>query len=171
MARFVFLLRGINVGGNNPLPMSELKSLMSDNGFKDIQTYIQSGNIVATSSKAQASKLGSIIKTQFDFEPAVLVLTDKEFLSIVDRLPYPLDAGKHVHFYFCSSSPKPDLEKFEKYQSSTEQYLLDKKVCYLYAPDGIGRSKLAANLESCLGTPATGRNLNTVLKLQEMLNN
>ena len=171
MSRYVFLLRGINVGGKNSLPMAELKSLMSDNKFRDVQTYIQSGNIIATASKSQASKLGSLINTEFGFEPAVLVLQDREFLAAIEKIPYPLDNGKIVHLFFCSSPPKPDLEKIEKYQTESEQYMVHNNVCYLFTPDGLGRSKLAANLESCLNTQATARNLNTVFRLQEMLEN
>ena len=80
-----------------------------------------------------------------------------------------LDEGKTVHFYFCFEKPTLNLDKVESYISSSESYELKGNVLYLHAPDGIGRSKLVLNIESCLGVSYTGRNLNTVLKLQDMI--
>jgi uncharacterized protein (DUF1697 family) len=81
------------------------------------------------------------------------------------NFPYQGFEGKFVHFYFCKEAPKIDKTKLLALTTETECYELIDNVFYLHAPDGIGRSKLVANIESCLGVPATGRNLNTIKKL------
>jgi uncharacterized protein (DUF1697 family) len=78
--------------------------------------------------------------------------------------------GKSLHFFFLASTPaKPDLDALAKLKSSSEEFKLGKNVFYLHAPDGIGRSKLAAKVEKALGVPATARNWNTVSKLMVMV--
>lgn len=171
METYVVLLRGINVGGRNILPMKELVSILEENHFKNIQTYIQSGNVVLKSTNIPDAKISSVIKNKFDFKPEVLVIGESEFISSIKNNPYISKEGKVMHFYFCKSSPKVNEAKLKKLKAESEEYHIEGKTLYLYAPEGIGRSKLVANLESCLGVPATGRNLNTINKLQNMLNN
>ena len=165
MNRYIILLRGVNVGGNNILPMKELKSLLEDNGFKNVTTYIQSGNLVLQGDKCPEKRIADLIESQFGFRPAVLSLTESEFKLAMTNCPYQGFEGKFVHFYFCKEAPKIDKTKLLALTTETECYELIDNVFYLHAPDGIGRSKLVANIESCLGVPATGRNLNTIKKL------
>lgn len=73
--------------------------------------------------------------------------------------------------FFCKVSPQINTEKLEALKEKSEQYHVSGNVLYLSAPNGIGRSKLVANIESCLGAPATGRNLNTINKLELLANN
>ena len=171
MSLYVVLLRGINVGGKNGLPMKQLKSLLEDNGFGNVSTYIQSGNIVVTYHKKPDTDVSVLIETKFGFAPAILVLTKKQFDLSVSNNPFQQYEGKLVHTYFCKNTAKLNMTKLEKLASVTETYQLIDNVFYLYAPDGIARSKLVANIEACLGVTATGRNLNTINKLKAMLNN
>ena len=171
MNKYVVLLRGINVGGKNLLPMKELKALLENTGFKSVKTYIQSGNIVLMSIKKPQNDVGALINKKFGFTPEILALSEKEFKASVANNPYQEYEGKFVHVYFCQTKPKLNIEKLEKLISETERYEIIGSVFYLHAPDGIARSKLVANIESCLGVSATGRNLNTVNKLKEMVNN
>lgn len=143
--------------------------MLQEQGYSDIETYIQSGNVVLSGAVIDKGKISSVIESKFGFTPKVLVLSKKEFLEAIKKNPYASDQGKTIHFYFCEGKPQVDQEKLEVYKSATEQFTLKGKVFYLYAPEGIGRSKLAANVESCLAVPVTARNLNTVNKLQEML--
>jgi uncharacterized protein (DUF1697 family) len=168
METFVALFRGINVGGNNILPMKELKFLLEDNSFHNPKTYIQSGNVVFDSEKPPGN-INLLIEEKYGFKPEVLIIEKKEFLELVSGNPYSSTIGKQIHFYFCKDTPKANVERLDGLKSETEDYAIRGKVLYLYAPDGIGRSKLAANTEKCLGVAATGRNLNTVNKLIEML--
>ena len=173
MQTYIILLRGVNVGGNNLLPMKDLKSLLEENGFNNVKTYIQSGNIVLSSSQISSDQIATLIKTsietKFGFTPKVIVLTKCEFELSVKNNPYQGYKGKFVHFYFCEKPPEINLSKLQKFTSTTERHALAGNVFYIHAPDGIGRSKLVANIESCLGVSATGRNLNTVNKLARMI--
>jgi uncharacterized protein (DUF1697 family) len=170
MNTYIVLLRGINVGGKNVIPMKELVKILAKNNFQHINTYIRSGNIVLQ-SEGKPHHIASLIQAKYGFEPSVYVLELSELQTALANNPYRSPKGKDIHFYFCQHPPKPDTEKLKRYKSETEAYHLDGKVFYLYAPEGIGRSKLVANIESCLGTAATGRNLNTMVKLQKMAQN
>ena len=171
MKTYIVLFRGINVGGKNLLPMKELVALLEKNSFQNVKTYIQSGNVVLQGKNVSSSKLGALIAGKFGFKPEVLVLEKSEFDSSVKHNPFNLAEGKSAHFYFCSKEPQLNSEMLEKYVAESEEYKIKNKVFYLYAPKGIGRSRLVANIESCLGVPATGRNLNTINKLSEMVKN
>lgn len=158
------------MGGKNLVPMKELVSALEKGNYHSIKTYIQSGNVVLQDRRRPVD-IGFIVRDRFGFEPEILVFEEPEFRETIEKNPYKSPDGKNVHFFFCKNEPKINTERLEKYKSDTEEYHVDGKVFYLYAPDGIGRSKLAANLESCLGVPATGRNLNTVNKLRQMVQN
>lgn len=171
MNTYIILLRGVNVGGKNLLPMKELKKALSENGIENVNTYIQSGNILVSSPDNPESKIGSLIESNFGFEPELLSLSNAEFDLAVSNNPFKEFEGKFVHFYFCKEPPELNLTKTQSLSSATEKYKLVNSVFYLHAPDGIGRSKLVSNIEACLGVSATGRNLNTVNKLKEMAAN
>ena len=168
MRTYVVLIRGINVGGKNLLPMKELAVVLGKSNYQNIKTYIQSGNIVLQSQKTP-DNIASLIQERFGFRPEVYVLEAYEFNAAVENNPYASPSGKDIHFYFCKDKPNIDTLKLERYKSESEEFYVYGKVFYLYAPEGIGRSKLVANLESCLGVAATGRNLNTIYKLQQMM--
>jgi len=175
MKIFIALFRGINVGGNNKLPMKELAVVLEKLGLQNIRTYIQSGNAVFQDKAVDAAKLaaqiGTAIRKEHGFEPRVLLLDAARLETIVKANPFPEAeaAGNTLHFNFLAEIPtKPDLAGIEKIRASSERCELKGDVFYLHAPDGIGRSKLAANMEKLLGVPMTGRNWNTVSKLREM---
>ncbi|WDE01250.1 DUF1697 domain-containing protein [Thalassomonas actiniarum] len=171
MKTYIILLRGVNVGGKNLLPMKELKKVLEGAGFEQVKTYIQSGNIVLLSDSNPETEISGLIQAEFGFTPQILVLENDEFTGCVANNPYQALEGKSVHFYFCKTKPQINEEKLAALISATESYQLVEKVFYLHAPDGIGRSKLVANIEACLGVAATGRNLNTVNKLTDMVKN
>jgi len=169
MKTYIVLLRGVNVGGKNLLKMKELKKSLEDSNFKNVKTYIQSGNIVLSSNRNPIDEVAELIQMEFGFTPKIMVLSESEFNASVNHNPYMEYMGKFVHFYFCKAPPKIDSIKLEKYRSKTERYTLVDNVFYIHAPEGAARSKLVANIELCLGVSATGRNLNTVNKLAEMI--
>jgi len=169
MNEYIILLRGVNVGGKNLLPMKTLKVLLESHGYQNVRTYIQSGNIALQAENNPQNELGPLIQAEFGFTPKSLVLSENEFKLSVANNPYPEFEGKTVHFYFCKDTPVADFEKLEALATEEENFKLLGKVFYLHAPNGIGRSRLAAGVEACLGVPATGRNLNTINKLKELL--
>lgn len=171
---YIALFRGINVGGKNILPMKELASILENLGCKNVRTYIQSGNVVFQISESKAKNLDKKIHSEIlkshNIDTKVLLLNETEFLKVVKNNPFKTDDGKRLHIYFLyTNSSNPDLEKINNLKSKTERYLLKEKAFYLYAPDGIGRSKLASNVEKCLGVKVTARNYNTINKLIVML--
>jgi len=175
MTTYIALFRGINVGGNNKLPMKELVAVLEELGLQNIRTYIQSGNVVFESKSQNLDQLADMmtaaISKSHGFEPKVLLLDAAKLAQAINNNPFPEGeaAGNTLHFNFLSGKPpKPDLAAIEKIRAATERFQLKGDVFYLHAPDGIGRSKLALNMERLLGVPMTGRNWNTVSKLQEM---
>ncbi|MEO8102649.1 MAG: DUF1697 domain-containing protein [Betaproteobacteria bacterium] len=175
MNTWIALFRGINVGGNRLLPMKELAALIETLGVTQVRTYIQSGNVIFCGGGANAASLSNRIEAavgrQFGFTPQVLLLTLKEFERAVGANPFPqaAHAPNTLHLAFLAQRPaRPDIAGLNATRSGEEQFLLDGKVFYLYAPAGIGKSKLAARFERLLGVPATARNGNTVLKILEL---
>ena len=175
MATYIALLRGINVGGRSSLPMKELAGLLEELGCENVRTYIQSGNVVLESNEKTlvlAEKIRAAIKKQRGFEPEALLLTVKELQEAIANNPFPQaqDDPKAVHFGFLATKPvKPNLEKLESLKKESEEFHLIGKVFYLYAPEGVGRSKLAAASEKAIGVAMTDRNWRTVCKLREMV--
>ena len=169
--RYVLLLRGINVGGRNKLPMNSLTALLESLGCRSVKPYIQSGNVVFDGVDQEWAELvAEAIADEFGFCPNVLCLTSEGFQDAVAATPFASHDGKALHLYFLESVPEsPDFEKIDSIRSATERSALLDRCFYLYAPDGIGRSKLAASVERHLGVAATARNWNTVQKLKQML--
>jgi len=171
MKTWITLLRGINVGGRHIVPMKELRHLLEDNGYANVRTYIQSGNVVLESARKPKDDIGAMIESKYGFKPDVLVLSKEQFAEAIENNPYDVDAGKTVHFFFCTTKPKSvDYDFLESIRADSESFELVGKVFYLHAPDGIGRSKLVEKLGKAFkGVSMTARNLNTVRKLAEMV--
>ncbi len=171
MKSYVLLFRGINVGGNNIISMKELKLVLEGEGYKDVKTYIQSGNVVLKVKSNPAKRVASVVELSFGFKPDVWAIEETDFEKKISANPYTSYEGKFVHFYFCAKRPNLNVQKVESLIANDETFELKDNVFYLHAPNGIGRSKLVLNIEACLGVSYTGRNLNTVLKLRELLQN
>lgn len=175
MTNCVALLRGINVGGNNILPMKELRELLTKLGCENVATYIQSGNAVFKYSgdSTELPELISIaIESGFGFRPSVMVLTADEFDAVARTKPFSakISEPKFLHVWFLQeSAAKANTARMKEIASADEKYLLTDSAVYLYAPNGIGRSKLASGMEKCLGVPATARNRRTISKIGELL--
>jgi len=172
--KYVALFRGINVGGHHLLPMRNLKDLLLGLQCNNVESYIQSGNVIFECKEQPREelrrKIEERIDAQFHFRPKVLLLDEKAFRNAVTKNPFPVNQGKALHFFFLDTQPfHPDSEKLAVLKAQSEEFKLHKELFYLYAPDGIGRSKLASNVEKCLGVSATARNWNTVQKLIDML--
>jgi uncharacterized protein (DUF1697 family) len=175
MKTYIALFRGINVGGKNVLPMKELAALLEDLGAQGAQTYIQSGNAVFRSKEGDAARLSSRISAEIKkrrgFEPHVLLLERADLERAVQANPFPEaeadPAALHVGF-LAAIPERPDLGKLEGLKKDRERFHLAGQVFYLHAPEGVGRSKLAASAEKLLGVPMTDRNWRTVCKLWEM---
>jgi uncharacterized protein (DUF1697 family) len=173
MPAYVALLRGINVGGHNILPMQKLRDLLTRIGCTHVATYVQSGNAVfkhAASAVRLAGDIAATIEAEFGFPAVVLVLEGKAFTAIADANPYVAEDPKEAHVWFLSEAAvKANLQRLTALASDDERFELTEKAFYLQAPGGIGRSKLAAAVEKNLGVPATARNGRSVSKICALL--
>lgn len=171
MGTCIAFFRGINVGGKNRLAMDDLVSVMQAAGASKVRTYIQSGNAVYSGQPADAANAAALIEDRHGFRPEVVVLNLEELNHAANNNPFREAEGKACHFYFCSRVPESvDEDSLEQYRKESEEYVLKGAVFYLHAPEGIGRSKLATQVERCLGVAGTGRNLNTINRLLELAN-
>ena len=174
MKTYVALFRGINVGGNNVLPMKELVVLLENLGARNVRTYIQSGNAVFQSGKGASllsDEIGGAVERGHGFKPRVLVREAEQIKRAVEGNPFPEAESepKTLHLYLLASVPeRPDLAAMQEIKTAGERFVLGEGVLYLHTPDGLGRSKLAANAEKLLGVPATARNWRTVNKVLAM---
>ena len=170
---YIALIRGINVGGSNLLPMKELKQLFEQqHGCADVQTYIQSGNVVFRSADANAARLAARVTAAVakarGFEPRLMVLTRTELERAAAGNPFPeaADHPQHVHLFFLAEPARSaDLKSMNALKTPTERFVLKERVLYLHTPGGFGSSKLAARVERLLGVDATARNWRTVTTL------
>lgn len=175
MKTYIALFRGINVGGNNVLPMKELVTILESIGAQNVKTYIQSGNAVFRSQETNASllsnRISAAIKKSRDFEPRVLLLRLEALEKAIASNPFPEAESKPktLHVSFLASAPKnPDFDTLESIKSDRERFVLEDGVFYLHAPNGVGKSKLAANAEKLLGVPVTSRNWRTIYKIRDI---
>lgn len=176
--KYAALLRGINVSGHRRVPMAELRTLLTELGHGDVATYLQSGNAVFSSASgdenALAAELMKAIEERFGFPVDTLVRPGSYLAAAADACPFPAAEleGKQVHLTYYD---KPvDSARFAALDAAAflpEEFRLGERELYLYAPDGLGRSKLAEALARpalTKGLIATTRNWNTVVKLVEM---
>lgn len=157
------------------LPMQELVHELESLGLDAPKTYIQSGNVVFRSrirnSGSLAPKISAKIQSSHGFSPQVLIISADQLRELIDANPFPTAEAdpKTLHLFFLASpAHSPNIELMNAACSPAEQFHLGEKVFYLHAPDGIGRSKLAAKVERLLGVPTTARNWRTVSKLLEL---
>lgn len=167
MPSYVALLRGINVGGRHVVRMADLRSLLAEIGLQDVRTYIQSGNVAFRSKTSDRTTLGQMIaaavEDRYAFAPDVMVRTSKELANALDANPFQEADPNRRHLWFLAEVPvDPDLDALGALAAPSERYALLDDVFYLHAPEGIGRSKLAARVERALGVAATARNARTV---------
>lgn len=176
MTTWVALLRGVNVGGNNKLPMAELRAMLSKLGYGHVASYIQSGNAVFTSDHARNELAGQIatgIEAEFGFHPRVLLLTLAELEGAIERNPYlqARDDPKSLHLIFLGSRVEAfDRAGLLEFVTNGEEVQLDNEnnVFYLYTPNGYGRSKVAEKLDRFLKVSMTARNLRSCHKIAEL---
>jgi uncharacterized protein (DUF1697 family) len=177
MAKFIALLRGINVSGQKQIKMSALKILFEDLNFTNVQTYIQSGNVMfdskLTNLKRLKIKIENRIKETFGFDVEVIVKTPDELRDALENNLF-LKSKKNdvdgIYFTFLSGKPSIDnIKKLTEVDYTPEEYAIKEDVIYLYFPNGYGKSKMNNNfLEKKLRVNATTRNYKTVKALLEM---
>ncbi len=173
--RLIALLRGINVGGNKPVEMGRLRQLLSDLGYADGRTYLQSGNAVFTSTSSPGDAAGALeegIAKTFGVDCRVLVRSAAQLAAVMaaDPLLHLLGNPSRHFVAFLDGSPQPDgVEQLTRPDYGSDQLRIAGDHVYLWCPDGLSKSPFAKlNFDRILGTAVTMRNWNTVTRLAEI---
>ncbi len=177
MHTYIALLRGINVSGQKKIKMVDLKISLEKLNFKDVVTYIQSGNIVFKSDNNSTidleNKIHKKILKDFGFEVPTLVKTPQEVTNAFENNPFEKDTTKDPKLFyvvFLKNKPHPEnIVKLKTYNYSPEEYVINDKIIYYYAANGAGNAKMSNNFfENKLKVQATSRNWRTTRKLVEL---
>jgi uncharacterized protein (DUF1697 family) len=173
----IALLRAVNVGGIK-VSMADLKALLVDLGFDDVRTLLNSGNLVFRGKSKTGPELEALLETEFAKRAGrpteFFVRTAEEWKSIIARNPMTNEARRDPgHLLLVVLKREPSNQEVDALRAAIvgpEVVKADGKQAYIYYPAGVGQSKLTAKLiEKKLGSPGTGRNWNTVLKLAAMV--
>ncbi|MGA4838916.1 DUF1697 domain-containing protein [Streptomyces sp. G45] len=172
---YAALLRGVNVGGSRKVPMARLRTLLEELGLGGVRTYLQSGNAVFSADRGDeeslAAEVGAALEKEFGF-PVDLLVRDGAYLrAVAEACPFPAAdlEGRQLHVTYFSAPVDPDrFAGLDRAAFLPEEFRLGDRALYLYAPDGLGRSRLGEALSRpalTKGLIATSRNWNTVAKL------
>ncbi|MEV5080043.1 DUF1697 domain-containing protein [Streptomyces sp. NPDC056159] len=177
MTTYAALLRGINVGGKK-VPMAELRTLVAELGHTRVRTHLQSGQAVFAAGhgdeESLAAELTAALEKRFGFPVDVIVRDHAYLRAVAEACPFPAAEleGRQLHVtYFSAPVEAERYAEIDRDAYLPEEFRLGDRVLYLYAPDGLGRSKLAEHLSRKRLNKdliATSRNWNTVLKLVEL---
>lgn len=172
MTAYAALLRGINVGGNNKVPMPRLKALFEELGHADVVTYIQSGNVVFRAKRADAGAIERRITEVFGFDMAVVLRTGAELAAAASGNPFLVRGAETKPLYVVFLDRKPSagaVAELDPDRSPGDRFSVNGREVYLDLATGAGRTKLNLDyLERRLKVKGTARNWNTVLKLVEL---
>jgi uncharacterized protein (DUF1697 family) len=174
MTKFISMLRGINVSGQKSIRMAELTHLYETLGFKKVQTYLQSGNIIFESDELSVpllvGRIEAKIEKSFGYRVAVFLRTPGDFQRIVNHNPFLRDRNEdpaHLYVTFLYSLPKNDLvNRLAVQVSENDEFIPGEEEIYLFCLHGYGKTKLSNNyFEKKLSIFATTRNWKTVTAL------
>lgn len=176
MNTFLSFLRGINVSGQKKIPMAELKKLYEELHFENINTYIQSGNVIFKNKNSVdlSQQIEQKIFEKYNFYVPVIIRTSDEMEKIIGRNPFlkqkDIDLSK-LHIVYLANDPNQDnIEKLKNYNYEPDKFYVSGKEVYLYCPNGYGKTKLTNNFfENKLKISATTRNWNTTNELFKIL--
>jgi uncharacterized protein (DUF1697 family) len=178
MAKYISILRGINVGGARKVPMTDLKVACEKSGFRNVKTYIQSGNVIFDSEETDIRilevKIQKIITETFGFDVPVIVRTSGEWAESIANNPFWKEKDVDIdrlHLTFLKDLPDPEkLERINTFAFPPDKFQIIGKDVFIFCSAGYSDSKLTNQFfESKLGIRATTRNWKTVLKLHEMV--
>lgn len=177
MARCVALLRGINVGGKHRVPMTELRAVGDALGLTDVQTYIQSGNLVFTADgrpSALEQTLEAAIAERFGMAIPVMVRTAQAWRAFLEANPFPEASASEPNLVMLALSKAPLVDAaaaaLQGRAADGERVREAGGALWIHFAEGSGRSKLSPTvLDRLAGSPVTMRNWRTVVKLGEML--
>jgi uncharacterized protein (DUF1697 family) len=167
--RWIALLRAVNLGSRNKVPMAELRQLFEDEGCESVRTYIQSGNVVFTRKAPDGGALEAAVAKAFGVETIVILRTAKQMAQLAEAHPFGQDTS-HSHVAFLAAKPtRAALRALAEFDAGADRFEIVRGDVALHYPNGFQGAQLtAARLEKALGVPATARNWRTVAKLAEL---
>lgn len=173
MPVYASLLRGINVGGRNLMPMAALAEVYAAAGCTEVKTLLQSGNVVFRGSGSPAplaKKLSAAIEKRFGARPGLYLRTAAQLRAALEANPFPREAKEDpshlILLFFDGQPPAAAARTLSAWDRGPEQAKLAGGVLYIYYPEGMGRTRLtSAILDRALGAPGTARNFTTVTRL------
>jgi uncharacterized protein (DUF1697 family) len=174
MFTYFAMLRGINVGGAKKVRMDELRVCCESLGFKNVRTYIQSGNVIFEHQQADTSELAEKIRrgirNNFGFGVTVVIRTKEEMLRVIKNTPFTRQEEDRAHVTFLSVKPGSiPATEIEKVRDRAEKVSFSGREVYLYCPNGYGKTKLSNSFfEKQLKVSATTRNWRTIVALSAM---
>jgi uncharacterized protein (DUF1697 family) len=179
MPTYVILLRAVNVGGYGKLSMADLRKTLSSLGFKNVETYIQSGNAILDSNSPPEKVRLSVTNALQKLTGAsvdVIIRTHDQLEKLIDGNPFAIEAvdGTRVHVAFLSGPAAPTAQGalksiVRRYPDRRDRCHLAGNHIYFHFPDGAADTKFSGKaLDKAIGAVGTGRNWNTVLKLHAM---
>lgn len=177
MTTYIGVLRAVNLGAHNKIGMADLRALLTSLDMRGVQTLLQSGNVVFQSEVSTATELERLIESaaakRLRLTTDVLVRSGKEWKALIGANPFPAEAEQdpsHLLAVVLKDAPaRGTAARLQDAISGRELVRVQGRCAYIVYPDGIGRSRLtSALIEKHLGTRGTGRNWNTVLKLQAL---
>lgn len=176
MSLFVCLLRGINVGGHRKMAMSELRNLAASHGCTDVQSYLQSGNLVFRASASKQTirtTIAQSLRNEFGSEVDVFAYTKSAFDAIAGSNPFSARSEcdpKFQHVTFVDGGAGANWDRTLISGNNGDEAILSGANYYVYCPNGYGRTKLTNGyFEKLVGRRATTRNWRTVTALAAML--
>lgn len=176
MSTHIALIRGINVGGRNKVPMRTLRSLFTSLGHQDVRTYVASGNVVFTANPNTdddlAAAIADAIAVEFNLNVSVVLRTPDELADAAQRNPFASeDDPAKVHVAFLRDVAADEhVGELDPDRSPPDEFVVDGREIFIHYPNGAGRSKLTIDyFERRLGTSGTARNFRTVTKLLDMV--
>jgi uncharacterized protein (DUF1697 family) len=172
MATYVAFLRGINLGPNNKIPMAELRAMAEDLAFTDVATYINSGNLILSSTKKAATverEISKGIEDTFGRQIDVTVRTPAQLKKILADNPYPDGNPSQVAVAFLTNAPAKDAkDRVAAVAADYEPFTFAGRQVYVNYSRGLGRSKLAEKFSGIVGVSSTVRNIRTIEKVVEL---
>ena len=171
MKKYIAFIRGINVCGQKKVPMVELRGLFQHLNFNNVQTYIQSGNVIFQSIEINKTVLENSIQkamlSHFGFDVSVLVRTSVDIKTIMDSCPFSDEKKLNSHFTLLHTTPNEKLkDETSLINYPNEEFLITDRCVYFFSSSGYGNAKCNNNFFECkLKVSATTRNYNTMIKL------
>ena len=173
MGGFVALLRGVNVGGKNSVPMAALVPLFTSAGCANVRTFIQSGNVIFDAKPAVIARLPGVLERSFaktfGFSTPVIMRSARELAAIIAANPFKGHEDS-LHVTFLADRPdRAAIATLDPARSPGDRFTVIGREIFLHCPNGLGRTKLSNDyFDRKLGTTSTCRNWRTVLKLRDL---